>query len=140
MSKVSNIVIMMGSLHIEMTILSALGDWSEDSGWATLIYNCGVARVGIAKSLSSGSNVVHSRYCYQVTLCAPYRLRNKAFEQYFRNEDVVKHTYAEWCTMMEGKFPQFAFWSITMRMIRDLFLAVYPRSFQLCKMAICAFT
>ena len=120
MAKVSNIAIMMGSLHIGMIFISALGDWLEGSGWATLIYNSGVARVGIAKPLSSRSNVFHSRYCYQVTLCALCRLKNEAFEQYFRNEDVVKHTYAEWCTMMEGKFPQFAFWSITMRMIRDL--------------------
>ena len=64
-----------------MTFLSTLVDWLEDSGWATLIYNSGVARVGIAKSYSSGSNVVHSRYCHQVTICAmsqgvPYVSRN----------------------------------------------------------------
>ena len=80
--------------------------------------------VDIAKSLSSGSNVVLSRYCYHVTHCALYRLKNEAFEQYFRNEDVVKQTYAEWCTMMEGKFTQFVFWSITMRMIWDLLIFV----------------
>ena len=156
----------MGSLHIEMIFLSALGIWLEDSGWAILIYNSGVARVGIAKSLSSGSNVVHSRYCYQVPLCALYRSQNEAFGQYFRNEDVVKHTYAEWRTVVEGKFPQFALWSITMRMIRDLlifvrymqlrsffrgclstiisimqdgYLCIYMTSIPL-KMAICAFT
>ena len=33
------LVLILGNLHIEMVILSCLGDWLEDSGWINVLLN-----------------------------------------------------------------------------------------------------
>ena len=48
-------LIMLGGLHIEMTYLSALGDWLDCSGWVAAITNLEIAKGGVAEHLLSGS-------------------------------------------------------------------------------------
>ena len=46
---------MLGGLHIEMTYLSALGDWLDCSGWVAAITNLEIAKGVVAEYLLSGS-------------------------------------------------------------------------------------
>ena len=52
----SKIVIMMGSLHIEMAMMSTIGDWLEDSGWTIALSNAKVNSPG-NQSLLTGHDV-----------------------------------------------------------------------------------
>ena len=40
------LVLMLGALHIEMVMLSCIGDWLEDSGWTIALSNSGVTSSG----------------------------------------------------------------------------------------------
>jgi hypothetical protein len=61
------LVMMMGSLHIEMNFLSAIGDWLEGSGWVELLTKSSINTPGRAESMLRGNQVKRSRYVHQVS-------------------------------------------------------------------------
>ena len=65
------LVVMLGSLHIEMATLSFIGDWLQDSGWTTALSNSGVTTSG-NESLLSRHNVAATKYVHQVTAYTLY--------------------------------------------------------------------
>ena len=88
-----NLVLMLGALHIEMVLLSCLGDWPQDSGWATALSNAGVTSSGNG-SLLSGHEVGKIKCVLQVTALTLYQLMKDAFEQ-SKKEDCTLN-FAEW--------------------------------------------
>ena len=54
---------MLGALHIEMVLLSCLGDWLQDSGWTTALSNAGVTSSG-NDSILSGHEVGTTKYVH----------------------------------------------------------------------------
>jgi hypothetical protein len=67
-------VVMLGGLHIEMTILKILGTWLDGSGWSTALMNSDITTPGKAESFLSGSQVTRTRYVHQVTAAALHLL------------------------------------------------------------------
>ena len=63
-------VILMGGLHVEMPLLSSLGDWLDASGWINALVNSSVATAGVAQSFVYGNKVSRTRYAHQVTVVA----------------------------------------------------------------------
>ena len=61
------IVVMMGSLHIEMHLLKLLGDWLRESGWTTLLLQAEITTSGRAEAMLSGTQVTRTRYAHHVT-------------------------------------------------------------------------
>ena len=57
----SDVVVMMGPLHIEMTFLDAIGDWLEGSGWVTIFKRRRMTTVGCIDSFLSGLKIKRSR-------------------------------------------------------------------------------
>ena len=112
-------MLMCGALHIEMVLLSCLGDWLQDSGWTTALSNA-VARSSGNNSLLSGHEVGKTKYVYQVTALTLYQLMKDAFEQ-SKKEDCTLN-FAEWRASKEFESPQFQFWSIALKMEMDYFL------------------
>ena len=53
---------MLRPLHIEMTFLSALRDLVEGSGWTTVVQNAGITRPGVAQALTTGHDVLRTKY------------------------------------------------------------------------------
>jgi len=49
-------VVLIGGLHIEMAFLNVLGDWLEESGWASIMASANVTTEGRADALQSGSH------------------------------------------------------------------------------------
>ena len=49
------LVMMVGSLHIEMNFLSAIGDWLEGSGWVELLTKSSINTPGRAESMLRGN-------------------------------------------------------------------------------------
>ena len=70
---------MFGSIYMEMSFLSILGDIFGKSRW-TQITSALVVRPGAAESLISGYDIARTKYCYQATVSALNKLKQKAFE------------------------------------------------------------
>ena len=74
------LIVMLGSLHIEMATLSFIGDWLQDSGWTTALSNSGVTTSG-NESLLSGHNVASTKYVHQVTAYTLYQLMQQSLQK-----------------------------------------------------------
>ena len=66
-------VILMGGLHIEMAVLSVLGDWLADSGWVGALVEAEIASAGVADSFLKGSNVKRTRNAHRKRKCLTLR-------------------------------------------------------------------
>ena len=45
-----HLVVMFGALHVEMAAFKALGKWLTGSGWTEVLFNAGVAMLGVSGS------------------------------------------------------------------------------------------
>ena len=113
-------VLMMGPLHIEMALMGAIGNWLEDSGWASIITNSGVARPGIAQSILTGHDVAKGKYAHQVTAASLHILRRKAFDDQSENGRI--ESFTEWCEVMQKNNPNFQYWTVVLKLDIILFL------------------
>ena len=59
---------MIGGLHIEMAILSAIVDWVQESGWTAVINTANVTTEGRADNLLRGYDTAQAQWAHQ--LCA----------------------------------------------------------------------
>ena len=112
-------VIMMGALHIEMSTLSALGAWLDDSGWTIALSNANVTTPG-NQSLISVHDVAKTKYCHQVTACTLNSLMQEAYDHFREEKENI--SFGEWKSDMEERSPQFQFWSLTLKIELDYHL------------------
>ena len=63
-----NTLWMLGPLHIEMTFLSAIGDWLEGSDWTQALEKGNISTTGRIESFLPGKKVKRTRYAHQVSL------------------------------------------------------------------------
>ena len=75
------LVMMMGSLHIEMNFMAAIGDWLEGSGWIDLLVKSSINSPGRAESLLRGNQVKRTRYAHQVSCAGLYLLLIDAYQE-----------------------------------------------------------
>ena len=71
-----SIVMMMGSLHIEMCLMAVIGDWLDGSGWVEILVKADINTPGRAESMLHGRHVKRCRYTHQVTSAALCLLLN----------------------------------------------------------------
>ena len=109
------LVVMLGGLHIEMVMLSCIGDWLEDSGWTIALANSGVTTAG-NDSLLTGHKVAKTKYAHQVTAMALHQLMETAYQNCPLK---IKKSFQNWRSDMEKANPQFSFWSIALKMEMD---------------------
>ena len=76
-----NVFWMMGPLHIEMVVLSALGDWLEGSGWTKVFEKAGISTTGRVESFLTGKKVKRTRYAHLLSLTALSQLMYTAFKE-----------------------------------------------------------
>ena len=65
--ELGNEIWMMGPLHIEMLLLSMIGDWLPGSGWCKIYEKAEISTPGRIDSFLNGEHVIQSCYAYQVT-------------------------------------------------------------------------
>ena len=122
---------MMGALHIEMSTLSALGAWLDDSGWTIALLNANVTTPD-NQSLISGHEVAKTKYCHQVTACTLNSLMQEAYNHFREEKENI--SFGEWKSNMEERSPQFQFWSLTLKIELDYLLfvrSIRSRNFEL---------
>ena len=79
---VDKYLIMAGGLHIEMTAFKVIGNWLDESGWTTAIFNAGIATSGVADSLLKAAHVTRTRHAHQITAVSLSILQHDAYERY----------------------------------------------------------
>ena len=121
-------VIMFGGLHVEMTVLKAIGKWLEDSGWTSALIQSGVASAGKADSFLKASHVARRRHVHQVTASALHILMYGACKKYCEdmNAEDVPLESDKWRFQQEEAKPQFLYWSTTLRF--ELIILIFVRS------------
>ena len=102
-------VLLMGGLHIEMALLSVLGDWLEGSGWKVMLSNADVTTEGRADSLQRGSDTARAQWAHQVSAAALFALQTKAYSAYQEATEAPDEVlpFPEWCEEMSTNHPQF---------------------------------
>ena len=116
------VFVMMGALHIEMCLLSAIGDWLEGSGWVEILVRADIKSPGRAESMLQGRQVKRCRYVHQITCAGLYILLLKGYEMANSLSSLQ-----QWTNMMRSKSQQFNYWftvielmSILLQLVRSL--------------------
>jgi hypothetical protein len=115
-------LVMMGSLHIEMNFLSAIGDWLEGSGWVELLTKSSINTPGRAESMLRGNQVKRSRYVHQVSCAAFYLLLSDAYVE-SADQDMSFH---QWIEDRRRSFVQFHYWLTVIEL--EALLLMFVRS------------
>ena len=104
-------VVMMGGLHIEMAMLTVIGDWLEGSGWTNVMSSAKVTTEGRAPGLQKGSHTSRGQWVHHITAAALFNLLNRSYTKYCTNTpDDEQHVFDEWCKDMASDHPQFDYW------------------------------
>ena len=103
---------MMGSLHIEMNFLAAIGDWLEGSGWIDLLVKSSIKTPGRADSMLKGKQVKRSRYVHHVSCAALYHLLCDAYV----DSECQAETFHHWIEDRRESSAQFQYWLTVIEM------------------------
>ena len=98
-------VVMLGGLHIKMTLLKCLGNLLDGTGWTSALSQAGVANPGTADSFLKASHVKKTARAHQVTACTLYKLRKDAYSQ-----NGTDATIEVWSEERRATSIQFKFW------------------------------
>ena len=105
-------VVMMGRLHIEMALLSAMGYWLDGSGWVAVMTTANVTTEGRADALQKGSYTSRAQWAHQVTAAALYILQKRAYTTYQEDSTTTDMlTFEDWRQQMNEAHPLFAYWN-----------------------------
>lgn len=118
----SNMVPMMGSLHIEMVILRCIGQLLQGSEWDSALAEACVASAGVAESFLTVSHVMKCRHAHQVTVAVLNILLRRAFAKREASESLM--TIKEWIEKKSIKFPTFQYWCTVLDLEERLLLFV----------------
>ena len=107
---------MLGGLHIKMTLLKALSDLLDGSGWTTAIVQSDIASPRSADSFLKVNGVKKTAHVYQVTACALYRLLHEYNAEYqISQQENIAALFEEWCERRAEESPQIYFWQLVTR-------------------------
>ena len=109
-------------------ILNFVGDWLEEAGWCHVISEADIASSGKADSFLTASHVKRTRYGHEVTAAVLHMLLSKAYKDYW-HETKVPQPFDDWRKSQEEQYPQFRFWSTTLKL--ELLLLQFVRSIRL---------
>ena len=134
---INNFVFVLGSLHVEMAMLSTLGDWFQDSSWLELLSGAKVMGTG-NQALLGGKEVSKTKYCHQVNAHVSNCLMKTAYEEAVRHGESADVDMESCRKNMEKIHLTFQHWSLCLRMEMALFMftrSIRSRNFVLYKYA-----
>jgi len=104
----SSYVVMLGGLHSKMTLLKALGDLLDGSGWTSALSQADVATVGTADYFLKASHVKKTARAHQISACALYALQQQAYCSWkqAQGEDLgLLKSFEDWTADQEKQSP-----------------------------------
>ena len=102
-------------MHIEMEIMSLIGDWLEGCGWVEIVNKSGISTTGRVEHFLIGKVIKRTRYAHQVTLYCLGTLYESAkkkigvTEQEFSKMVTDSPTAKFWYTVIELQHILFVF-------------------------------
>ena len=69
-------VVMLGGLHIEMSLWNTLGDYLADSGWPISLNEAGIATAGTVNGFLNANHLTRTHHAYQVTVLVKVTARS----------------------------------------------------------------
>ena len=105
------VLMMIGPLHIEMALLSLIGDWLESSGWVETLVKSSISTLAKASSFLKGSHPKRSRYAHQVTCASLSLLMNEAYENSNDHGDLTA-----WIDIQKQRSIQFSHWTTVLEL------------------------
>ena len=75
-------MLLIGGLHIEMAILSVIGDWLSGSGWSFVMTAANVTTEGRMTGVQKGNSTSRGQWAHQVTASSLSILLTKAYNEY----------------------------------------------------------
>ena len=124
----------MGGLHIEMALLSILGQVLEGSGWRSVMDKANVTTEGRAVGIEKGSSTSRGQWAHPVTLAALSVLKQKAYTDYLVSKVNCEFlSFKEWSCAMSAKHPQFFYWNWNMVIkFESLLMRLSERRIMIC--------
>uniref|UniRef100_UPI00358DF98B uncharacterized protein isoform X2 n=1 Tax=Myxine glutinosa TaxID=7769 RepID=UPI00358DF98B len=120
-------LVMLGGLHIKMTLLKALGDLLGSSGWTSAIVQADIATPRTADSFLKATHVKRTARAHQVTACTLHKLLHEYYTNYQVSQaDTDAVSFEEWCKCRAEACPQFYFWQLVLE--TQLNILVWDRS------------
>ncbi|MES9882849.1 MAG: hypothetical protein ABW185_18430 [Sedimenticola sp.] len=120
-------VVMLGGLHIKMTLLKALGDLLDGSGWTSTLVQANVATSGTADSFLKAAHIKRTARAHQLTACALFKLQHESYKAYQTSQQgIAAESFDEWCNQRAEESPQFHFWQLILK--TELDVLVWDRS------------
>ena len=120
------LVAMLCGLHIELTVLKAIGSWLLERGWTEAVAQAGITTTERAESLVTSAHITRTRYVHQVTASSLYILQQRAYKNYYAECAENAPPFPEWCKDQASKIPQFQFWNMTLTF--ELLIVILERS------------
>jgi hypothetical protein len=113
-------VVILGGLHIKMSLLKCLGNLLENTGWTAALEEGQIASPGTAESFLKVAHVKKTLHAHHVTACALYALREEAYKE-FSESGIECKSMEDWCSSQAENHPQFLFWNLILRTELDIF-------------------
>ena len=102
---------MMGGFHIEMAMLSVIGEWLDGSGWTYVMTAANFITKVWAIGLQRGVRTSKGQWAHQASAAALFQLLNWSYTEYRMNRsDEEQLNFEEWCKYMASTHPQFDYW------------------------------
>ena len=109
----SNFFLMLGGLHFEKAALQLVANLLEGSEWASLIFQSGIFKKGVAEKIASNVPYIkRARRAHEITLAALYILMKKAFDS--RQNPLM--SYQDWYDERLEKSSMFFYWVLVMEL------------------------
>ena len=120
-------VTMLGSLHIKLALLRALGDLLDGSGWTSALVQAEIATAGTSNSFLKAMRVKKTARAHQITACALYKLRQASYVEWQTCQpERNAPSFDEWCEQRAAQSAQFHFWQLVLS--TDLDVLAWERS------------
>ena len=74
-----------GGLHIEKTVLKALGQWLDGSVGTSVLEIAGISSPGIVNSFDNATYMTRTRRAHQISAAALYIMHHLAYQKYLRS-------------------------------------------------------
>lgn len=106
-------VILLGGLHIKMSLLKALGEILSGSGWQLALEQSQVASSGTADSFLRVTHVKRTERAHQITALALFCLLTETYQNYcIENTPSPPLSFQDWCEERRSVSPQFQYWEM----------------------------
>ena len=96
---------LMDSLHIEMALMNAIGNWIQGSGWVEAFVQANITTAGRINSFLNGSKIKRTRYAHHLSLAVFIKLSYNAF-----NEQSEFNNYTDWRNHLMEKSANASYW------------------------------